>query len=217
MGILWRLLAPKGLKRVRRSVRKVAHPVRTASWALSPKPVKQARRAAFKVAHPGHAIEWAVSDQIVRSVRGGKRRRKPPARSGASRAAPPREEVRSVQTLWLPGSAQIPVAGESYHLEAIREWEASVRSGQPPEAVLIPEPTNPHDPNAVAVHTAGGVVGYLPRHIATVLQPVLAGFSASHDGLPVACPARIDPGPQIVLMIDLAELGVDPAAFGHSR
>jgi hypothetical protein len=77
MGLLWRLFAPRGLKRARRKVRKVAHPVRTASWALSPRPVKQARRAAFKVAHPGEAVELAVSDQVVRSVRGkrGHRRR----------------------------------------------------------------------------------------------------------------------------------------------
>ena len=59
MGLLWRLFAPRGLKRARRKVRRVAHPVRTAGWALSPKPVKQARRAAFKVAHPGEALEWA--------------------------------------------------------------------------------------------------------------------------------------------------------------
>jgi hypothetical protein len=37
MGMLWRLLAPKPLKKARRSVRKAAHPIRTASWALSPK------------------------------------------------------------------------------------------------------------------------------------------------------------------------------------
>src|SRR5260221_12067324 len=72
MGPLWRLFAPKGLKRARRKVRKMAHPVRTASWALSPRPVKKARRAAFKVAHPGEALEFAAESQIVRAVRGGR-------------------------------------------------------------------------------------------------------------------------------------------------
>jgi hypothetical protein len=75
MGLLWRLFAPKGLKRARRKARKVAHPVRTASWALSPRPVKQARRAAFKVAHPGEALEFAAENQVVRTVRGGRRGR----------------------------------------------------------------------------------------------------------------------------------------------
>src|SRR5258708_25111518 len=75
MGLLWRLFAPKGLKRARRKARKVAHPVRTVSWALSPRPVKKARRAAFKVAHPGEALEFAAENQIVRAVRGGRRDR----------------------------------------------------------------------------------------------------------------------------------------------
>jgi hypothetical protein len=79
MGLLWRLFAPRGLKRARRKaqkVRRAAHPVRTASWALSPRPVKHARRAAFKVAHPGEGLELAVSDQVVRSVRGKRRHRR---------------------------------------------------------------------------------------------------------------------------------------------
>jgi hypothetical protein len=48
MGLLWRLFAPRGLKRVRSSVRKVAHAVRSASWALSPKPVNKGRRAVLR-------------------------------------------------------------------------------------------------------------------------------------------------------------------------
>src|SRR5258708_17959725 len=75
MGLLWRLFASKGLKRARRKARKVAHPVRTVSWALSPRPVKKARRAAFKVAHRGEALEFAAENQIVRAVRGGRRDR----------------------------------------------------------------------------------------------------------------------------------------------
>jgi hypothetical protein len=43
MGILWKLLAPKPLKKTRRTVRRAAHPVSTPSWTLSPEPLKQAR------------------------------------------------------------------------------------------------------------------------------------------------------------------------------
>jgi hypothetical protein len=53
MGLLWRLFAPKGLKRARRKARKVAHPVRTASWALSPRPVKQAQPQAGEAGPAG--------------------------------------------------------------------------------------------------------------------------------------------------------------------
>src|SRR5258707_12015354 len=75
MGLRWRLLARRGLKRARRRAGKVAHPVRTVSWAVSPRPVKKARRAAFKVAHPGEAVGFAAENQIVRAVRGGRRDR----------------------------------------------------------------------------------------------------------------------------------------------
>ena len=87
MGLLWRLFAPKGLKRARRKIRRAAHPIRTASWALSPKPVKKARRAAFKVAHPGEALEWAVEDQVVRSVRRGRLKVSPVVASDGATSA----------------------------------------------------------------------------------------------------------------------------------
>jgi hypothetical protein len=75
MGILWRLLAPKPLKKARRSVRRASHPVRTAGWVVSPRPLKQVPRAAFKVAHPAEAAEFALENAIVRGARGGRRRR----------------------------------------------------------------------------------------------------------------------------------------------
>jgi hypothetical protein len=44
------------------------------------------------------------------------------------------------------------------------------------EGVLItPEPTNEHDPNALAVYTAGHQVGYVPAPLARELAPILAG------------------------------------------
>jgi hypothetical protein len=74
MGILWRLFAPKPLKKARRTVRKAAHPVRTATRAVTPKPVKQLQRAA----NPLNLAELKAEDAIVNAVRGkrGKRRRR---------------------------------------------------------------------------------------------------------------------------------------------
>ncbi|SEL58720.1 Lsr2 protein [Streptacidiphilus jiangxiensis] len=81
MGLLWRLLAPKSVKRARRSVGKVAHPVRT----MTPKPIKGVRRAAYGTTHPWEVVERGVEDQVVRSARS-----RPPspvvARNGASSA-----------------------------------------------------------------------------------------------------------------------------------
>ena len=47
--------------------------------------------------------------------------------------------------------------------------------------VLIPEPANPHDPNAVRVHIhAGALVGYLSRDDALAYQPVTQVLVAQH-------------------------------------
>jgi hypothetical protein len=70
VGLLWRLFAPKPLKKARRTVRRATHPV----GLITPKPVKKVRHAISTVAHPIEAAEFAVENQIVRAVRGGGRR-----------------------------------------------------------------------------------------------------------------------------------------------
>ena len=71
MGILWRLFAPKPLKKARRKVRKATHPVRTATRAVTPKPVKRIQRAA----HPLDLAELKTEDAVVNALRGKRRRR----------------------------------------------------------------------------------------------------------------------------------------------
>jgi hypothetical protein len=70
MGILWRLFAPKPLKKARRTVRKAAHPVRTATRAATPKTVKKMQRAA----HPLDLAELKAEDAVVNAIRGKRRR-----------------------------------------------------------------------------------------------------------------------------------------------
>ncbi|MBA3305329.1 MAG: HIRAN domain-containing protein, partial [Thermoleophilaceae bacterium] len=41
----------------------------------------------------------------------------------------------------------------------------------------MPEPGNPHDPNAVMVQIRGRLVGYLPRDAAVAYGPMLAAVS----------------------------------------
>src|SRR5260370_40901690 len=105
MGLLWRLFAPKGLKRAQRKARKVAHPVRTVSWALSPRPVKKARRAAFKVAHPGEALGVAAENQIVRAVRGGRPERTA-SPVGPAHGTPPAQGPAAARRQGAPGAAR---------------------------------------------------------------------------------------------------------------
>ena len=80
MGILWRLLAPKPLKRARRTVRKARHPVHTVVRAGTPKPVKKLQRAG----HPLSLAELKTEDAIVITLQ-GKRSRRTSRKSAAPR------------------------------------------------------------------------------------------------------------------------------------
>jgi hypothetical protein len=78
--------------------------------------------------------------------------------------------VQSVDVTWLPGSFEIPVAGLEHHAAAVQETLSAGRAGDEMDAVLIPEPSNAYDRNAVAVYMAGGLIGYMRRQVAAVLQ-----------------------------------------------
>jgi hypothetical protein len=62
MGMLFRMFAPKPLKRARR----VAHPVSL----VTPRSVKRAKMAAVNAANPAGAVKRAAKRSAVRSVRG---------------------------------------------------------------------------------------------------------------------------------------------------
>lgn len=47
-------------------------------------------------------------------------------------------------------------------------------------AELIPEPSNPHDPNAIRVEIDGRLVGYLSRDNAIKYGQLITGFAASN-------------------------------------
>src|SRR5690348_13957598 len=67
MGFLFRLLAPKPLKKVRRAM----HPVSL----LTPRPVRNVKRTAAKVVNPVGAIGDAFENEALRLARGKKRPR----------------------------------------------------------------------------------------------------------------------------------------------
>lgn len=79
MGLLWRMLAPRPAKRMRRAVYRATNPM---SY-VTPRPVKQVRRAAFSVTHPWEVVERGVENAIVDAARAR------PARSGTPRAGQP--------------------------------------------------------------------------------------------------------------------------------
>ncbi|MFO0763037.1 MAG: HIRAN domain-containing protein [Byssovorax sp.] len=107
--------------------------------------------------------------------------------------------VEGRHAVWLTGDycARQEVAGEAFNGEQVNAvfHQAGQRVGVPLVAWLAPEPTNPHDPNAVLVWVGGGKVGYLPREDAPVLQPMLVHLQRSY-GLPVACHAHLELPPE---------------------
>lgn len=75
MGLFYKLLMPRSLKRARRSISRAAHPVRTVARAVTPRPVRIAM-------NPVGYGKGAVENQIVRSVKSSSGRR------GSSRCGP---------------------------------------------------------------------------------------------------------------------------------
>jgi hypothetical protein len=62
MGVLSRLLVP-------RSVRRAAHPVRTARRAVTPKPIKKIKRSVYVATNPLGALEGAAENAVVGALR----------------------------------------------------------------------------------------------------------------------------------------------------
>jgi hypothetical protein len=75
----------------------------------------------------------------------------------------------------LPGGHRVPVVGESYYQDNLaRLCGGRTKEGHSYEcvAILRPEPTNPYDPNAVAVCIDGLQIGHLSREAAKAFAPV---------------------------------------------
>ncbi|HZI75212.1 MAG TPA: HIRAN domain-containing protein [Gemmatimonadales bacterium] len=103
----------------------------------------------------------------------------------------PSDVLRRVQSemvsanLDLPLDEQVEVVGEQYHPKEIRKLfrECSLpitTAGNVLEdevCYLVPEPWNPHDPNAVAVMVRSYQVGHLPAELAKRYHPRLIGYA----------------------------------------
>jgi hypothetical protein len=101
------------------------------------------------------------------------------------------------QRVFFSRTARVRVVGTSQYQDAIRRIagldEADERPLWEGLAILTPEPTNPHDPNAVQVRVEQQLVGYLDRETAARLRPVLDAI-ASADRARVAVPCRVTGG-----------------------
>src|SRR5713101_9175022 len=144
-----------------------------------------------------------------------------------------RQEVTAVSVSLLGGQDDLEVVGELAYQDAL--WRLSSgtlgdRIRRQIVAVLVPEPTNPYDANAIAVQIDGQVIGYLPRATAQEYLPGLQRLMSMRGGYialrgVVVGGGYYNDGPGrlgVWLEHDPADFGVHPASFsrpappGHS-
>jgi hypothetical protein len=106
-------------------------------------------------------------------------------RGGRGSSVPARAEAPVVAVSLLGGQDDLEVVGELAYQAAL--WRLcggalGDRVRCDIVAVLVPEPTNPYDANAIAVQIDGQVVGYLPRATAQDYLPGLQRLMAAHGG-----------------------------------
>jgi rubrerythrin len=125
-----------------------------------------------------------------------------------------------------PGNETLEVVGESHYQEALWNIAGGSRGDRvrfDTHAVLVPEPNNEYDPNAVKILIEGNLVGYLSREDAASYRPgLLSLMNSSVNGL-VALNAAIVGGGQradgygmlgVFLDHDPADFGLQPHHVG---
>jgi hypothetical protein len=103
-----------------------------------------------------------------------------------------------VDEFLIEGDSLVPVVGTSHYQEALteisgRQADEEIRVEK--IAVLVPEPDNPHDPNAIAVQIDGRLVGYLSRNENPRWQDIVKTLGArDHSAAAEAMIAGRGPG-----------------------
>jgi hypothetical protein len=135
----------------------------------------------------------------------------PPPAVPADHSVP--EQAVQVTAMLYSGDETLEVVGESNYQRALRRI-ARVSDGSdirhPIVAVLVPEPDNPYDENAIAVQIDGSVVGYLSRNDAVAYGPGLRALMAD-SGKYVALEGVAVGGGSNVIGVFLDH---DPSDFG---
>lgn len=102
-------------------------------------------------------------------------------------------ENRNVIGTWDPGHGRQQVVGEGHHKHELSRLANHYGGGLTGEArvvaVLVPEPTNPYDRNAVAVVIDEQLVGYIPSEDTAAYSVVLGPLAAA--GTYLGVPARL--------------------------
>lgn len=136
----------------------------------------------------------------------------------------------NVEPGWAEGSEwreqwdmPLNLVREGYYQEALVRLCGRVRAQGyliPVESVLVREPQNPHDRNAIRVEVRGAMVGHIRREVAAVLGPALdrmrlpsmtvcavirgGGPEWENLGIHLWMDRRLSPGPGLEFSGDLA-------------
>ena len=138
----------------------------------------------------GLIIAWLIG-RILSAARGSHQESAKAILDRIQRPLPtPSAEVRPGDFYNIQGSGafKVHVAGTSYCQDVLLAACGGklTKSGhhKPIEAMLIREPENPHDPNAVRVEIDDRKVGYLPREMAPVFDHLV-------QNIPVICRFKV--------------------------
>jgi len=106
-------------------------------------------------------------------------------RSGTEKRQTEPSALTTVSAYLFGGDDDLEVVGEAGYQEAL--WalcggSKGDRIRHKIVAVLVPEPENPYDSNAISVHIEGNVVGYLARDVAAAYLPGLRRLMARCGG-----------------------------------
>jgi hypothetical protein len=110
-GIISRLLVP-------RSVRRAAHPVRTARWAVTPRPIKKVRRAVYVATNRFGAAEGALENAVVDALRPSRQTPRRRVAQSPTLSRTPTAQAREVRHLDAAHGDAIIEAARSLHLTA---------------------------------------------------------------------------------------------------
>jgi len=86
------------------------------------------------------------------------------------------EPATTVSAHLFGGDEDLEIVGEASYQDALWAICGGVKGDRIRHkiiAVLVPEPDNPYDPNAVSIHTEGNLVGYFARDVAVSYLPGL--------------------------------------------
>lgn len=76
----------------------------------------------------------------------------------------------------VPETFTFKLAGTSFVQDTILKYQYAFR---PKHATLIPDPQNPHDPNAIGVYVNDERVGYVPKSHCTHVKKILFTYPIS--------------------------------------